>query len=115
MGLDALGRMLQAYAFSGAPPPNIDTDTLIEFVRQGLSEISGRTSGKDPIIGGIRLLGELKTMEAKETLLLALKDNNISVRREALKVIEEFDIIPSIDFLMEKERLDREWKEKHRK
>ena len=115
MELDNLNRMLKAYTFFGATPPDIDSDTLIEFVRQGLSEITGKTSGKDSIIGGIRLLGELRIIKAEETLLIALKDNNKSVRREALKVLEKFDINPPIEFLMEKERLDREWNDRHRK
>jgi len=115
MELDALGRKLKNYTFFGYPPPEIDSDTLIEFVRQGLSEISGKISGKDPIIGGIRLLGELRIIKAEETLLIALKDNNKSVRREAFEVLEKLGIKPPEHSIQEKERLDREWKEKHRK
>jgi len=87
--LDALGKALQAYLFFGAAPPDVDPDTLVEFVRQGLSEISGQTSGKDPIIGGVKLLGELKIIAAKDTLLTAMKDNNEAVRSAASMALEK--------------------------
>lgn len=87
--LDDLGVALKAYTFFGAPPPDVDPDNLIEYVREGLSEVSGKTSGKDPIIGGIRLLGELKVLQAMETLKIAKKDNNNAVREEADKAIHK--------------------------
>ena len=86
--LDGLGRALQAYCLFGASAPNVDPHILIDFVRSGLSGISGQTSRKDPIIGGIRLIGELKIKEAKDTLQIALNDNNTSVRNEAKEALK---------------------------
>ena len=87
MELDQLGKALQAYTFFDATPPDIDDETLIEYVRDGLSEISGRTSGKDPIIGGIRLLAERRVLRARQTFETALRDTNTSVREEASQAL----------------------------
>lgn len=87
MGLDSLGRALQAYTFFNGDPPNIDDEDLIAYVREGLSEISGKTSGKDPIIGGIRLLAERRVQRARQTFETALRDSNQSVREEARRAL----------------------------
>ena len=112
---DVIRGALQYYTFFGGHPPDVEPDTLIEYVRQGLSEISGKTSGKDSIIGGIRLLGELRIIKAKETLWIALIDSNKAVRNEAFEVLEKLGIKPLEDLLREKERLDQEWEEKRKR
>jgi hypothetical protein len=71
---------------------DIDVGKVIDVVRGGLTVVSGQRSGKDPIITGINVLGELRARDARSTLQSALLDNNQNVVEAAKKALMKLDM-----------------------
>ncbi|MEO0166844.1 MAG: ankyrin repeat domain-containing protein [candidate division WOR-3 bacterium] len=75
----------------GAP---VNIFAVLSTVANGLFKLTGKTHGKDPVIGGVQILGELgiKSKEVVKILKIALEDNNEGVKQSADEALKKLGI-----------------------